>query len=305
MARKMEEQEVIEPDLEKVLEQESEADAAAAGSEPDTDETAEIDYGSPEQIAIYDAATVEQVNAKEVIVAELEAEWKAKHSAASEAKKEFEAAELSLRKLIRERKDQRGKAPPKVQQEIPFEGDDDSGDHDPADPSEFTNDGSALGQLYEKYPITFDRWGRWGLTAKDVEKLNGGETKEHGTHPILVLGDVSKFITPNPANPSYARTLKDFKGLGDKGFDRWQEAELLFWKWWNDGGAVEFAKEMGVGNGNESAAGTGSEGAGDGEQSDSGEADPVVQGRDIEAEFAADEAVRKADGKPKRKRKAA
>lgn len=105
---------------------------------------------------------------------------------------------------------------------------------------------NALDDLYLEYPLTFTRWERFGLTAKDVEKLNGGETKSFGACPISAFGDIQRFVTPNPANPSFTRTLKDFKGFGDAGYDRYQEAETKFWAWWGQGGKEEFAREKGL-----------------------------------------------------------
>ena len=106
--------------------------------------------------------------------------------------------------------------------------------------------GNSLDDLYLEYPITLDRWQRFGLTAKDVERLISGETKNFGANPITVFGDIQRFVTPNPANPSFTRSLKDFKGFGDAGYDRYQEAETKFWAWWSAGGKEEFAKEKGL-----------------------------------------------------------
>jgi len=99
-------------------------------------------------------------------------------------------------------------------------------------------------KLWQQYPLTLDRWGRFGLTAKDIEILNGGETKNFGVNPILVFGDVSKFVTPNPNNPGFARSLTDFKRFGEAAAERWGKAEEQFWAWWKDGGEAEFRAEQ-------------------------------------------------------------
>lgn len=249
----------------------------------------EIDYGSPEQLSIYDAETARIVDEKNELVAEMEAAFDEAHATASSRKKRFEATVDELRAMIRERKANRGKAPPKVQATIPFE---------EAEPKGKLAE--VLENLWKEYPITAERWTRWGLTDKDIEKLNAGETKDQGTHPILVYGDVQKFITPNPANPSFARTLKDFKGFGDKGMDRWQEADTAFWKWWSNGGNMEFAAEKGFSNGDATAAGTGSEGAGDGNAGDNGEAAtiPIGEGEHAAAESEASEPAGEAAAAP-------
>lgn len=97
--------------------------------------------------------------------------------------------------------------------------------------------------LYKQYPI--DRWTRFGLTAKDVEKLHAGEVKKGATgFPIITVGDLQRFVTPNPASPGYVQSVKDIKGIGDAGSDRLGEAELQFWGWWRAGGEAEFSAEL-------------------------------------------------------------
>ncbi len=99
----------------------------------------------------------------------------------------------------------------------------------------------AAPELWRVYPI--ERWTRFGLTEKDVEKLHSGEAKGGGGHPIITVGDLNRFVTPNPANPSYARGYGDIKGIGAAGVDRISEAETAFWTWWKGEGEAEFALE--------------------------------------------------------------
>lgn len=99
----------------------------------------------------------------------------------------------------------------------------------------------AAPELWREYPI--DRWTRFGLTSKDVEKLHSGEAKGGGGHPIITVGDLNRFVTPNPANPSYARGYGDIKGIGAAGVDRISEAETKFWAWWKGEGEAAFALE--------------------------------------------------------------
>lgn len=97
--------------------------------------------------------------------------------------------------------------------------------------------------LYKQYPI--DRWTRFGLTAKDVEKLHACETKGTATGlPIVTMGDLQRFVTPNPASPGYVQSVTDIKGIGDAGATRIEEAQMQFWGWWRAGGAAEFAAEI-------------------------------------------------------------
>ncbi len=102
----------------------------------------------------------------------------------------------------------------------------------------------AESDLYKSYPL--DRWVRFGLTAKDVEKLHAGETKGTASSigPISTMGDLQRFITPNPNSPGYSQNVKDIKGMGDKGAERMSDAEMAFWGWWRAGGEAEFASEM-------------------------------------------------------------
>lgn len=189
----------------------------------------------PTDLDAWDAETARLVAEREGRVGALEAAWEDLHAEASLAKKAFEAERDKMRAFIRERRDQRGRPYPKPEKTL-FDG---VGEH-PADGDELPAD------LWQKYPLDFGRWERFGLTEKDCEKLNAGETKNHGTHPMTTLGDVTRFITPDPKNPAYARTLKDVRGFGDKGMERWTEAETRFWAWWQGGGLAEFAAEQGV-----------------------------------------------------------
>jgi hypothetical protein len=98
-------------------------------------------------------------------------------------------------------------------------------------------------ELWRDYPL--DRWTRFGVTAKDVEKMAAGEVKrETGRRPLLTVGDLSEFSQPTAGG--YSRTYQDIKGIGEAGADRISEAETRFWGWWRDGGATEFAAERGM-----------------------------------------------------------
>lgn len=219
------------------------------------------------RLALYDIETARVISDEEKKVSELESQWEALHADASIAKKQFEAARDDMRNLIRERAYQRGRPPERTL----FGGVKDEPAVEP---------GQVPEELWREYPLA--NFTRWGLTERDVEKLATGETKSHGTHPLVLLGDITRFITPDASNPAYARTLKDVKGIGDAAFERWTDAETQFWAWWRAGGDAEFAREKGVpSDADATPAGDRSEGAGDGDAGADAEAadtsDPVEE----------------------------
>lgn len=107
-------------------------------------------------------------------------------------------------------------------------------------------------ELWRQFPI--ERWTRFGIAAKDVEKLAAGEVKrETGRTPVVTVGDLSDFTKPTATG--YSRGYADFKGLGRAGADRLSEAETRFWQYWSAGGEVEFAQERGLIRGDATSAG--------------------------------------------------
>lgn len=184
---------------------------------------------SPEDLAAYDAQTAGLVTSAELVCRESEAAYETAKTHAAARKKEFEADVEHMRKVIRDRNEQRGKP---VQKTLI-----DFADGTPAATV-------AEAELWREYPI--ERWATHGLTAKDIEKLHTGEIKSGGTHPIVTVGDLNNFVTPNKANPDYARAFTDLKGIGEMGATRISDAHDLFWAWWRKGGEEEFAKEKGV-----------------------------------------------------------
>ena len=206
-----------------------------------------------DELAEYDSETVRLVSSQESQVCQLEAELADIKSQTKAAKKAVEDAKEELRELIQNRDRQRGRKPaPSL-----F-------DHSPAHTTNRVDEDNAIDQvndqaaatrepepvdphaeLWREYPMTFTNWKPFGLTAKDIERLNSGETKDFGTHPIRVLGDITRFITPNEQSPGFTRSLMDFKGFGEKSYDRWLSAESAFWDWWNNkGGKQAFADEQ-------------------------------------------------------------
>lgn len=99
-------------------------------------------------------------------------------------------------------------------------------------------------ELWREYPI--DRWITHGLRSTDVARLHAGEIKgENKAQPIMTVGDLTNFMTPNKANPGWNRKWTDIKGIGPQAADRLDEANALFFRWWNADGEAEFKKEKG------------------------------------------------------------
>lgn len=293
-------------------------DAAAAGdpayrpftaaAEPDAIIEGEpADPMSAEALAEYDQETARLVAEAEAEVSELEAVWEDKHAEAALAKKEFENRRDKMRAEIRERTANRGKRDlfTGVGGGIAV------GEH-PADPSAPSED--RLYELSQLYPLDFAHWQEFGLTAKDVEKLNEGVTKHHGTIPLRTLGDVARYT--KPSGDGYERRLVDIKGFGPGAFERWEAANLAFWAAWPNGKAVRFAAEIGfdLGTPPEKAdASVPGAGSGDGGEGGDGEA---AAGEGAPAAEQPPERLRRnektgeletagEDEKPKRKRKKA
>jgi len=218
---------------------------------------------TPDELAEYDSETVRLVSAQESAVCQLESDLASFKEEAKAAKKAVESAKEALRELIQNRDRQRGRKPTPTLFNAPAHNAtatttnrvDEGNATDQVDPHAelwreypLTVDNwkpfGLTAELWREYPLTVDNWKPFGLTAKDVERLNSGETKNSGVHPITKFGDVTRFITPNPDSPAFTRTLKDFKGFGDAAYDRWLHAETQFWDWWNNkGGKAEFAAE--------------------------------------------------------------
>ena len=158
-------------------------------AKPEAKVTGEVDHSSPEQLAKYDAATVRQVTKKEKEVAELEAAWSVADGSAKNAKKAFEAEREALRKLIRDRQYQRGKAPPKVQQVIPFEA------GDATIPRE--GEQSPLQDLWKQYPedMLFAR-----VITRGVRRVLPGVFS--GSYSAEEYADIEATNTSAPATPA-------------------------------------------------------------------------------------------------------
>jgi len=177
----------------------------------------------------YDAETVRLVTAAEREVGVCERELDSFKAMVGEAKKTLEARVIELRKLIRDRQTDRGTTPaPSI--------------------LDMTDAPAAVvpEDLWRAYPI--ERWARYGISAKDVERLAAGEVKKAGERfPITTVGDLSNFSKPSPSG--WVNGYADIKGIGAAGADRISDAEAQFWSWWGGGGDVEYARERGLTHG--------------------------------------------------------
>jgi hypothetical protein len=102
-----------------------------------------------------------------------------------------------------------------------------------------------LEELWREFPIA--GWKEYGLSDTDVKKLAEGHVKrDNSTFPIRTVGDLNRFVTPNPEMPDFVRGYGDIKGIGQAGVDRISEAETKFWASWQNGLKERFAEERGL-----------------------------------------------------------
>lgn len=248
----------------------------------------------PTDLVAYDAETLRLINEADEQEDRLEAEYDDLHEQTAIAKKEYEKAVKGNRNLRRERKASRGK-------KDLFTGVKDDAQTTPSAASE-----DRLAELQMKYPLTAEKWTKYGLTEKDVQKLSAGETRHHGVHPLYTYGDIGRFVK-DPAT-GFERRLTDIKGLGEAAYNRWLDAELKFQQDWPNIAAA-FAAEIGfdlggpADAGSQPGAGSGDGGEGGDGQADAGEAAEPDQ--PTLGDFAAERnPLPDATAEPKRKRKA-
>jgi hypothetical protein len=161
--------------------------------------------------------------------------------------KELEALQLGLAKLIRQSKaDQQPNLfnqPPEAgdceEQEGPTK------DQEPA--SKLTE--AENSELWRQFPL--ERFTQFGLAKSVIAKL------AEASPPILTQGDLADYSKPGPTG--WTKPLVDIPGIGKGKAEKIEDAGIKFWAWWGAGGQVEFAKEKGLTNGNDSPAGTGNE----------------------------------------------
>jgi hypothetical protein len=272
--------------------------APFASGRPIADEPVIVEAAKPEAAVaddlLFKAKSFDQVAELNREVRRLQADWERKHTTASIAKKEYEKESAKLSALIAERVDEL--TAPSL---FPVGGEADSGI-----PENRNED--RLAELQMKYPLTADKWTKYGLTEKDVEKLAAGETRHHGVHPLYTYGDVGRFV--KDPQTGFERRLTDIKGLGEAAYNRWLDAELKFQQDWPTIAAA-FAAEIGFDLGTQEPADASQPGAGsgDGGEGGQGEAATGAPAEPTLADFAGDRNPlpdATAEPKPKRKAKA-
>lgn len=206
-----------------------EDDEAPVDPTPAVDSQPVYDPTTPKGLIQYDRQTVELVSAKSSYADACERDYNSAHKVAQAKKKTSEAADAALRSLIRDRAENRTKKPQPKQKSL----------------LDLKPEAEPESDLWKQYPITAERWERFGLTARDCELMNGGEVKGNSpAFPITTFGDVACFCQPNPNNPSYNRSLADLKGFGEAAVDRFAAAQEKFFAWWEEKGEAEFRIEM-------------------------------------------------------------
>lgn len=206
------------------------------------------EWQRPEALAEYDAATLKLINDLDGEIDSLFDDALSKKAAAKEAKDDWEAKRDEMQRVIKERKNNRGKpvqktlfeaaapvadepTPVPTVEAVPLAGPD------------------PLEDLWKEFPI--DRCTTFGLTARDVDILASGERKGGlPTYPVRTIGESALYSSGDGSVP---RHFADFKGLGASGSDRIGAALEAFWGGWGKGGKEEFAKEKGLTSGNPTA----------------------------------------------------
>lgn len=196
---------------------------------------------SDSELAAYDALSVRLITEKQVEVDAAHKEFEEINNEAKALKTKHSGLVESLQALIRERTTGRGKPVQKTLLDVAAEA-----QAEAAAATEPVAEGGPdpLENLWREFPI--DRLTIHGLTPKDVERLAAGERKNGGeTRPILTMGQMADYTANVGGSPGYEQRLSDFKGIGPGGLTRICDAEQLFWRFWNNGGREEFAREMG------------------------------------------------------------
>lgn len=194
----------------------------------------------PAALAAFDQETVRLVNEKLTEVKEGEKEFDEANDKAKGLKKEWEALNMSLHKLIEERQAQRGKP---VQRSL-FDGVQAAEQPAAAElPTDAVVEVDPLEDLWKSYPLSGIV--KFGARESDVQRLQDGALKNGEPFPCATMGALATYTSGGA--PGYERRVADFRGIGPAGAERIGEATTNFWGWWNSGGKEEYANETGVG----------------------------------------------------------
>ncbi len=157
---------------------------------------------SDEQLVEYDQETCRLIKDQEEHVTSLELKFVGAKGALAVAKRAVDEAKVELRKLIRERNEQRGQPTMRSL----FEG--------PSTPVE--PEPPADGEWRE---LSIRKLGEVGLPGTVIDKISAAG--------IDTLGQLSDFTTPN--GNGWAKQYQDIPGVGDKAATAIEDAWMAFW----------------------------------------------------------------------------
>lgn len=101
------------------------------------------------------------------------------------------------------------------------------------------------GDAYMLYPIAKLKY--LGLADKTIEAMRDPQLKRGSDQiaPIVTMGDLAAFVSPNPANPSFSRQLTDLKGIGPEAATKFGDVQEKLLAEWDRGTiSIAFAKEL-------------------------------------------------------------
>jgi hypothetical protein len=200
-----------------------------------------LDYSkatdSEQGLRAYDAETRRLINAKNDEVYDAEDRFEELNDDAKRAKKELEALEEELRKLIRSREEERGKPQqpqlyPDPAQYAKHATGEDSKDYDVAPDSWKSSEAPVTCQPETADDDAQDETFR-SVTLREMVALDGLPAKAAEileNNGLDTLGKVVDFTTPTASG--WCPSLADFTGFGPKKVEQWGDACERFWKRW-------------------------------------------------------------------------
>jgi hypothetical protein len=210
------------------------------------------DPRSPDALADYDQRTWVLVIDAQNLVDACETEYDEANDEAKKKKRKLETAVEDLQKLIRERRDARGKPVQRTLLDAIPDNPDPPADGDQAvevvaPAAEAAED--PLEHLWREYPLVRlpDLKVEGGATVNDIQKMVDGVRKKGlSARPLVTMGDMADYTANKDGSPDFDNRLTDFKGIGDAGNARILASESEFWRWWNlENGRLTYAREKG------------------------------------------------------------
>jgi hypothetical protein len=154
---------------------------------------------SDEQLVEYDQETCRLIKDQEQHVTSLELQYVGAKNDLARAKRSVEAAKVELRKLIRDRNEQRGQPTMRSLFETST----------PVEPD--------TAEEWREFSIR--KLGEFGLPGKVIDKVSAAG--------IDTLGQLSDFT--NPSDGGWAKQYQDIPGVGDKAATAIEDAWMAFW----------------------------------------------------------------------------